>query len=537
MKQEISSRVNKRASYLTLSMALVIAMLAVMALSAIAATPYGPMMTGKNGYAVSASFTVGESIDGYTPTGILDGTGAYEIDENTVRVLVNHELNDDDGYAYSLANGTTLTGARVSYFDYDRSSREIVGAGPAYDKVYDRQGRLVTDPLQINEGDYGTMNGFSRFCSAQGVSEGEYGFVNDIFFTNEETSSPSHPHGGSVWAIDVDKSEIWAAPKLGRGAWENVTPLDTGTDEHVAFLLGDDSAPAPLYLYIGRKDAIGDGSFLDRNGLAEGSLFVWKTTESVRTPEEFNGTGSVRQGKFIPIKAQNEGLMGKEGYDAQGYLDDVTLRALAENKGAFFFSRPEDLHTNPADGTQAVMASTGRGQLYPSDNWGTTYLIDVEFKYNQGRGNQLNADAILKILHDADDYGDFGVRSADNLVWSENGYIYIQEDRSTSPSLLFGADSGREASIWKIDPATGAFTQVAEMDRSAVAPAGSTDGDPDDLGDWESSGILDVTDLFETAPGETLLLGTVQAHSIRDGLIGGDTNLVQGGQLIFVSNK
>jgi hypothetical protein len=64
--------------------------------------------------------------------------------------------------------------------------------------------------------------------------------------------------------------------------------------------------------------------------------------------------------------------------------------------------------------------------------------------------------------------------------------------------------SGKEASIWQLDPAAPwKATRIAEMDRNVVAPAGLPDGDRDDLGDWESSGILDVTHLFDTAPGET----------------------------------
>ncbi len=535
MHHKLVNRIRKSTT-LVLAGMVVLTLTGLLAIPAIAATPYPPMMTGKNPYSVTAAFTVGETINGYQPPGLLDGTGAFDLDENTVRVLVNHELNDDTGYAYSLANGTQLTGARVSYFDIDKASRDIVGAGLAYDAAYDRQGNLVTDPIQINEGDTDTINGFSRFCSAQGHRKGTFGFVDDIFFTNEETSADSdrHPHGGSVWAVDVNGRAIWGLPQLGRGSWENVTALDTGTDEHVALLLGDDFEGAPLYLYIGRKNALGDGSFLDRNGLADGRLFVWKAKGGDRDPEAFNGTGSVREGKFIPINGRDQGMKGQPGYDSEGYLDDVTLRSLADSKGAFSFSRPEDVHTNPADGTQAVLASTGRGGLFPSDNWGTLYLIDVDFKLNKGRGNQLNADATLTILHDSDDFGDFGIRSPDNLVWSDDGYIYVQEDRSTSPSSLFGAESGREASIMRLNPDDGTFIQVAEMDRSAVAPAGSTDGDPDDLGDWESSGILDVTQLFDTTEGERLLFGTVQAHSIRDGIIATD-DLVQGGQLIFIS--
>ena len=73
------------------------------------------------------------------------------------------------------------------------------------------------------------------------------------------------------------------------------------------------------------------------------------------------------------------------------------------------------------------------------------------------------------------------------------------------------------------------------MDRNVVAPVGVTDSDPTDIGDWESSGIIDVTDLFDTAPGEVLLMGNSQAHSVRDGVIGGAAGLVQGGQLFFLN--
>ena len=61
------------------------------------------------------------------------------------------------------------------------------------------------------------------------------------------------------------------------------------------------------------------------------------------------------------------------GYDEQGFATQVQQDALGAEIGAFRFSRPEDVATNPQDGTQAVLASTGRGSVFPSDNWGTTY--------------------------------------------------------------------------------------------------------------------------------------------------------------------
>ena len=96
-------------------------------------TSYDPMMTGDNGWSIDAAFTVGETVDGYTPVGVLDGTGALRMSKNTVRVFVNHELGVGAGKSYTLASGATLTGARISYFDFDRKTRDLCGAGEAFD--------------------------------------------------------------------------------------------------------------------------------------------------------------------------------------------------------------------------------------------------------------------------------------------------------------------------------------------------------------------------------------------------------------------
>ncbi|HPF15732.1 MAG TPA: PEP-CTERM sorting domain-containing protein, partial [Planctomycetota bacterium] len=62
-----------------------------------------------------------------------------------------------------------------------------------------------------------------------------------------------------------------------------------------------------------------------------------------------------------------------------------------------------------------------------------------------------------------------------------------------------------------------------------------SDAGAGDLGNWETSGILDVSDLFATLPGERLFLATVQAHGIEDGPIGGNALLDEGGQLVLIS--
>ncbi|EAZ91675.1 alkaline phosphatase PhoX [Crocosphaera chwakensis] len=545
-------------------------------------------MTGLNGYDVKPLVTIGETIPAtegdYTPVGILDGIGAFELDENTVRVLTNHELTSGSGYAYTLANGTALTGARVSYFDVDKQTLEVIDAGLAYDTIINRAGEEVDEASDLE------FEGLNRFCSsiyieANQFGEG-YGFVDGMYLTGEETG------GGTEFALDVATNTLYAVPWLGRSAWENVTQLDTGNTEEIAILVGDDREAAPLLLYVGEKDTSVDVGFLERNGLAGGKLYAWVPdgevgdTDNENDPDTnpdpagFNGTGNSLSGSFVEIEHYREDLVFDTDLDGDGIFDAADINSdgvidatdasvhidadgdgvfdgidvdsdgtfdydpigfatqdyqdfLVAEAGAFQFSRPEDVATNPEDGTEAVLASTGRGGRFPDDNWGTIYKVDVDF-------SDLSAN--LDILYDGDDAGngqfsdpDFGLRSPDNLDWADNGKIYINEDRSTSPGSLFGGTSGEEASIWELDPETGELTRVAQMDRSAVPgdPIAQTDPSPDDIGNWESSGILDVTELFGRENGNLFLFDT-QAHSLQDGVIA-EKNLVQGGQLAFLA--
>ncbi|WP_016949600.1 alkaline phosphatase PhoX [Anabaena sp. PCC 7108] len=499
---------------------------------------------GLDGYTVDPIFTVGETIDSYTPPGILDGTGAFELNETTVRVLVNHELANDVGYNYTLESGASLPGARISYFDIDKRTLQIVDSGLAYDTIYNRAGDVVDAASDLEFG------GINRFCSANLMEANHFGngkgFTDRIYFAGEETD------GGTQFALDTATNELWALPWLGRAAWESATELDTGNTDQVALLIGDDRQTAPLILYVGEKNAAGDGSFLDRNGLSEGKLYVWVADDTANAsdpieadPRDFSGSGSSTNGKFVEIDYYRPDLAGTNGYDAQGFATQEKQDALAAAVGAFKFSRPEDVATNPFDGTQAVLASTGRPEVFDgADTWGTTYKIDVDFGATEITAN-------LNILYDGNDEGnkDFGLRSPDNLDWADNGLIYLQEDRAISADL-FGATSGEEASIWTIDPSAAdpaaTATRIAQVDRSGV-PSGQTDSSPTDIGNWESSGILDVSTLFGNAPG-TQFIFDVQAHSLRDGSIitatnidgNGDgtatanENLVQGGQLAFL---
>jgi hypothetical protein len=537
------------------------------------------MLRGMAGWQAYPVMTIGEHLpsrdlnalhDRYQPVGGVDGLGAYVLDDETVRVLVNHELIRQTGYPYRLQNGLLLKGSRVSYFDIARKSRHVVNSGLAFDRVYDRQGQVVTQGQQINQANE-ALSGLSRLCSAQLVEGGQYGFVDTIFFTNEEVLDPIyHPHGGSLWALDVASRSLHAVPAAGRMSWENTAALRIG-EERVAFLIADDSAPqtieaqkfgqlantgtssmhivaAPLWLFIGKKNAslfeirqtlppdllAPTKDFLNRNGLLVGDLHYFVSTTGQTTTHEFYGSGKQLSGKWKQIDVLDSAKAGHPGYDDWGYKDGLTLRREAKAGGAFQFSRPEDMDTHPSIGTRAVVASTGHDTVFPKDAWGTIYQVDLNFH---------SMSAILTILYDGDEAGDglvlgpdFGIRNPDNLDWADDGFLYVQEANAKTLPPLFGSESGEEASIWRLDPHNGRIQRVAQINRSVWLPDGTTDSRPDILGAWESSGLLDVTQLFDTKPGEKLFLSTIQAHSVRDGVIA-DANLVEGGQLVWLSQQ
>lgn len=443
-------------------------------------------------------------------------------------MFVNSELAANRGTFYELENGVSLQGARIHYFDIDKTTKAVVDSGVAYGEIYDRAGNLVTAASQL------TGNALRRFCSGALMEEEQFGAGNGladrIYFAGEENSN------GSMWALDTDTGTLWEVPEMGRGGWENVTQINTGNTTDVAFLLADDTTGAPLYLYIGRKDATGD--FLDRNGLRDGQLYVWKADNAAANSPAELVSGSLT-GTWVAIEARDPAMAGQTGYDALGYKNDTTLRAEADALGAFTFSRPEDVSTNPANGAQVVFASTGAsiaagatadGVADATDAWGTVYTLDFNFLQPALGGVLTPAATSVNVLYNGNTDATRALRSPDNLDWADDGMIYVQEDRSTNWAAAQAAN-GNEASIVRINPNTGAIERVAVMDRTAV-PAGQTDGNPADFGNWESSGILDVSELFGLAGG-SLFIGDVQAHSI--GL--GSSALVEGGQLFLLARE
>lgn len=482
--------------------------------------------------------TPGSSV--YAPTGIFDGIGAYDNGDGTYTVLVNSELGASVGYQYqvgyaAVAGAATtpvnVTGARINKFIVDKDIDDDASNG--------YQSRILSGGLAYSTVIGSDNNGFDRFCSSTLFQAGQFGggrgFTDRLYITGEESSAAP---GGSNYALDTATGVLYQARSLGRAAFENVALVDTGNAGTVGLVMFDDTT-APLYLWVGTKNAA-SSDFLDRNGLAKGNLYVWKPNVGV-IPEA--GSDSTLGPDSDDLKAIATGttlagswvLLGDQDFAASKSATE--LRTAAITAGAMQFSRPEDGDTNPLNGKQVVFNTTGSSAFGNADAYGNVITLDFTAAFAANGLLNGSGSTALKVIYDGDKLADptAGLRSPDNLVWSADGSIYIQEDRTVSP---WGTVDG---SIWKLNP-----TQVDPLTGQAVAerwaviqrqtPYGQTDtfaAVPSGLGEWETSGIVDVSALYGALPG-SYFLSDVQAHGLKDGNLNGAGYLVEGGQLNLI---
>ncbi|MCP9806626.1 choice-of-anchor I family protein, partial [Cyanobium sp. T1B-Tous] len=489
---------------------------------------------------VTSLLTNGEFTNGLNPgdsvyvaPGIFDGLGAYDNGDGTFTVLANSEIGTVSrtdpalaGYGY-FVDGVALKGARISKFIIDKDVDDdasngyqsaIISGGIAYSEIYDVDGAEVTDASQIN-------GGFSRFCSSSFEQADRFGagrgFVDNIYLTGEESDE------GLFWALDTESDAIWALPGLGRGGWETAVQVDTGSVNTVGVLLMDDNT-APIYLWVGEKSTEEGAGFLERNGLAasQGNVYTWVPTGgsigdaagTAGVPDSADlralGLGTAAAGSWVLVGTGAEVAL----------LSEAELRSEAIELGALLLSRLEDANVNPKNGQEVVFATTGNGEFGGADTFGNLITLDLSGAFD---GNGLIAgdnstdltviydgdrqiaawDAAFGVtkngIIDADEQGAFGatiIRNPDGLTWSEDGFIYVQEDRSVAAGYF----AQEEASVWKVDAsATDSVTGQAlserwlEIDRTAVPTLyGQTDPNPADYGNWDSSGIIDVSAIY-----------------------------------------
>ena len=296
--------------------------------------------------------TVGE-IDpntGHVLTGYPDGQAAWLLDEDTIRVVYQSEsyaTMSNETYPWFMDSGVSFTGSHVHAIDYNRAafadflnndsaaSEMFEGAGHLFSTVYNVFGEMVdgknadTSDLSAKWGNQTGADGtlyefdedfqltqadwfFHSFCGAYYEQANKYGdgigFADDVWLMGEEWNIgfamyasrggddffTDNTMGLASMVVDIANEVAYTAPVLGQSGYEKIMPINSGHEDYVVLVMSGynlEVEPAPLKIYIGKKDFDASGNaidygtaserdaFLARNGLLFGQLYGMAATD------------------------------------------------------------------------------------------------------------------------------------------------------------------------------------------------------------------------------------------------------------------
>ena len=308
------------------------------------------------------------------------------------------------------------------------------------------------------------------------------------YLTGEEGKHSARK--GITIAIDASTGAVHETPWFGHFGHENVVPVQ-GLSR--AFIGLSEDGFSEFSQYFAYTAASFDGA-LDGS---EGSLRVWVPNKKVadgNPSDDDLDKGETMRGHFARIPNAED-------------LLPLQLEKLVQSMGAFDFNRIEDQVDDPNDPGTVYFAETGRANQEVTH--GRVYMLEVD--------PAARKQATLSVVLDAAAGDD--IFSPDNLGISDSALV-IQEDRNWKK-----AGFNR---VLVYDLLTGTLSEAARTDPDQAIV------DEKGPGAWESSGVVDVSDVF--GPGWWLL--NVQAHYTEMNVPGPslepDTATGEGGQLTLV---
>jgi Bacterial protein of unknown function (DUF839) len=509
---------------------------------AIGATPSVPgtpyVVPVAAGWSVISLLTAGNTAQsGYRMSGQADGLGAFANGDGTITLLMNHEIDAGN----SIVRGHGGRGSFVSRWRIDIASLEVLEGRDMVtspDSLHLSTGRGWTTarrllsvptprpgaPLKTPVASRADVD-IDRLCSADAAAVSAFwdaksglGYKGHILLNGEE--SERRQSRAFAW-VDATGSAYelpaFRTGKLGSDAdaapeWENLL-ANPKPGPSTVVAANSDGGPSQVYVYVGRKQR--QGMPIAKAGLTNGRLYCLRVADVDEESRDTN-VGLAKS------------LLGKGAGAA------VTLAP--PGKGTSFL-RPEDGAWDPRNPDVYLFATTDRndyaapnsvidgadaGQVGRSRLWAVTF-DDVQNLDTTGRPT-----ARIELLLDGTEGGDM----FDNITVDRNGVVYLCEDTG---------EARHNGKIWAYDTASGSFTAIAKFDPALfgdVAQKVYTPPTTPFVDDKETSGILDVTALFEKAPwfkaGSTVLLATVQPHFGYDGGPAIGAQIYEGGQLVML---
>lgn len=447
-------------------------------------TPY--LTPNDSSVAFTSLLSVGDSVrkqhkgnETYRMAGIPDGLGAFDNGDGTITVLVDHELSSSVGIARRHGG----KGAFVSKWQLRKTDLAVLSGEDLIDTVKLWNGSAYVDSPGV---------AFNRFCSAdlagttafynrasgKGFNEGR------IFLNGEETS------GGRAFAHLASgrgHGTSYELPALGKAAWEN--QLASPFEQDLTVVAGMDDGPlnsSKVYFYVGEKQA--SGSPVQLAGLSNGASFQLAIA-GYATESGVSAIPHGYVGNFSLVNSAGTGLNRVE----DGAWDTV-------NPNRFYFV--------------TTASFTGNTRL-----WRLTFN-DIH--------NPL-AGGTVQVLIDGEVTGQ---KMLDNLSVDGDGNVVLQEDVGNQAHL---------GKVWKYNAGSGVTSLVAQHDATRFISGAVADIDGSDAkqSDEESSGVVEVSDLFNGTAGYDTsayryFLLDVQAHYGSVNGVALPAELVEGGQLLMM---
>jgi hypothetical protein len=477
----------------------------------------------------------------YRMAGIPDGIGAFDNRDGTFTILMNHEIpltTQAGAPVPSAIRDHGGNGAFVSKLVVDKNTLQVVSGDDLIDHVF----VFDTTAGQYRAG-AGTELQLDRLCSGDLPDEGAFffdakhgpdlGYDGRIYLSGEESSNAGKGRAFAHVATGNEAGNSYELAWMGNQAWENLL-ANPSTGKKTVVIGIDDTTPGELFVYVGDKKA--DGNAVEKAGLTGGKLFgiaVQGVADESRSDGIDAGAGAA-DGDIDRSKAAFSLVELGERGDVSRW-DRAPLESDAEAKGVTDFLRPEDGAWDPTNPNAFYFVTTDAFNAHEAygtpqtaaDGMSRLYKLTFKDAADPAKGGTI------EMLLD----GTETTNMMDNITVNSRGQVLIQEDPGNEQY---------SAKIWLYDPnadtrkagsdkGNSGLTLLAEHD---VSRFGDRDADPSTPDrpatppfntNEESSGIIDVSDIFGTR-GEDVYLLDVQAHYTT-----GDPQTVEGGQLLAMT--
>ncbi len=433
------------------------------------------------GMQFTSLITAGDVVNGYKMVGVPDGLGAYDNNDGTFTLLMNHEL----GNAVGAVRAHGSTGAFVSKWVINKSDLTVMSGSDLIQTI------KLWNPLTSS---YITYNGsfptaaaaLGRFCSADLAPVSAYynsasgkGTQARIFMNGEESGSEGR--GFAHIATGPEAGTSYELPSLGKFSWENSVANPHASDKTIVAGM-DDATPGQVYFYIGDKTT--SGSEIEKAGLSNGKLYSVAVSNML-----------IETNAGVPAPNTTFSMVDL------GNVKNMTGSALntnSNNAGVTNFLRPEDGAWDPNNHNDFYFATTNAFNA-------NSRLWKLHFNNLDSLENGGTITAVLE--------GNEGQQMLDNITIDNSGHVLLVEDVGGNAHL---------GKIWQYTIATDELVQIGSHDSTRFLNGSANFLTQDE----EASGILDAQAIL--GPGKFLVVD--QAHYSIPG------EVAEGGQLLVFNN-